>query len=137
MICEHEKMSVKQAVSQWPFLKTLFDESGITLQKKVRVTFRIDEPIDLIAPFHDGCCRYTSKGTVNEIGLVNSQAHYAGTYDSCLCNRTEVLGEGLNDKIVKENCYYAVFDWFEHWKSRHVTVWVRSAPLLKEVEYEN
>ena len=130
---EYEEMTAKAVMKKYPFLAGLIKESGIGLMKRVKIRFLINEPLDISAPFHDGCCRYTSRGTISEEGKITSKSHYAGCYDTCLNNPTEVLGVGTEGKVVKEKAFYAIFDWFEHWRSRHITVYLRTEEV-KEIE---
>ena len=122
------KQSVGKIKKDMPFLASLINQTRWKDRAQARVTIKIDEPIDIGAPFHDGCCRYTSAGTINN-GKLSVNSHFAGSYDTCLNNPAEILGAGLNDKIVKENSFYAIADSFEYWRSRSITVWVRSADL--------
>ena len=108
---------------QFPFLSNLIAQTQWSNQAYCTLEFRLDLPVELHAPFHDGCVRYTSLGKY-EKGKVKS--HYAGSYESCLNNPVEILGQGLEDKIVKLGCFYAVADSFEHWRVRNIMVWMRS-----------
>ena len=122
------KQSVSSIKKECPFLLSLLAQTGWKDRAMARITIKIDEPIDISAPFHDGCCRYTSAGTIcnNELSV---KSHYAGSYDTCLNNPAEVLGTGINGKIVNEHSFYAIADSFEYWRSRSITVWVRSIDL--------
>ena len=126
-----DQQSVSSIKKEYPFLLSLLQQTGWKDRAMARITIKIDELIDIGAPFHDGCCRYTSNGTITN-GKLSVNSHYAGCYDTCLNNPTEILGNGINDKIVKEHSFYAIADSFEYWRSRSITVWVRSIDL-KEI----
>lgn len=132
MVVIERQTKVKDMLAEMPFLNELVKETELSGRKKCRVVIKIDEDINLTAPFHDGCCRYTSAGVISN-GKLQVKAHYAGCYDTCLCNPSEVLGSGIYGKTVKHNCFYAIADIFEHWKSRTFTVYMRSEES-KEVE---
>lgn len=119
------KMRVSEVRSKYPFLNKLIDETGWSKGKFCKVDFRIDEPLDISAPFHDGCVRYTSSGIIKD-GRLEVKSHYAGCYDTILCNPQEVGGIGMDNKMVKENCFYAYADSFEYWRVRHIVVYIRS-----------
>lgn len=122
------KQSVSSIKKEYPFLLSLLAQTRWKDRAMARITIKIDEPIDISAPFHDGCCRYTSAGTIKN-GNLSVNSHYAGSYDTCLNNPVEVLGTGINGQIVKENSFYAIADSFEYWRSRSITIWVRSSDL--------
>lgn len=123
-----DKITVSKLLTDMPFLKDLVKQTGWKNNSRVRVEIHIDSPINLSAPFHDGCCRYTSFGKL-ENGKLDVKSHYAGCYDTCLCNPAEVLGTGMEGKIVKDNCFYAVADSMEYWRIRTVHVWMRSMDM--------
>jgi hypothetical protein len=119
------KIRVSQVLKQFPFLSDLIKKTDWSNQAYCTLEFRVDMPVELQAPFHDGCVRYTSLGKI-EKGKLAVKSNYAGSYESCLNNPVEILGQGLEDKIIKPGCFYAVADSFEFWRSRHITVWMRT-----------
>ena len=129
---QEEKTTTSQIFKKYPFLAGLIKQTGWKANARVRISFKIDEPLDISAPFHDGCCRYTSIGTLNN-GSLKVSSHYAGCYDTILNNPQEVGGIGMDNKQVKENSFYAIADSFEYWRSRSIIVYLRSQDL-KELE---
>lgn len=123
VITMEDKIRVSQALIRYPFLASLIQQTGWSKAAYCRVTIKIDEPIDLSTPFHDGCVRYTSTGKVLD-GQLSVKSHYAGSYDSCLCNPVEVLGNDLCGKKVAPGRFYAVADSMEYWRVRHITAWL-------------
>lgn len=127
------KTTVSKIRKEMPFLISLLDETEWKPNSRVRVEVHIDKPVELIAPFHDGCVRFTSAGMVKPNGEIQIKSHYAGCYDTCLCNPSEVLGVGIDGQTVKENCFYAIADSMEYYRIRTIDVYLRSIDV-KELE---
>ena len=114
------KTTAAKIKKDFPFLTDLLAKAKWSGQKKVDLVIHVDKNMDIGAPWHDACCRYTAGGRLNG----KTFAHYAGCYDSGLCNQKEVFGVGINGKRVNPGCFFAVADGVEYYRVRDLRVYL-------------